>query len=325
MSITNAPVGRIDIETRGSVLIARLDGGPMAMFGEGTARDLLALLDRVEKDPSIHGVVFTGTHPTRFVGHADVRWLQEGGKSTPKLGRSAASAVVRTADFARRTPGMTTLASVTPLAGAIDLNRLHNTFLRMNTCGVIFIAALNGSALGLGSEFAQACDVRMMADGDFFIGQPEVLLGFNPGGGGTQRLTRLVGAHRALMIILEGKPLAPKDAQAIGYVDEVVPADELLERAIAKAAYLGSRPRGAIEAIKRSVYIGGSDTLPEGMHVENTEFLKVLPTADAQDLMLGYLAQIDRDGDLPFYDPPVLAETLRTGRFPLARKATIKG
>jgi enoyl-CoA hydratase/carnithine racemase len=228
--------------------------------------------------------------------------------------------VVRTADFARRTPGMSTLASVTPLEGAIELNRLHNTFLRMNTCGVIFIAALNGSAMGLGSEFALACDVRMMADGDFFIGQPEVLLGFNPGGGGTQRLTRLVGAHRALMIMLEGRPLPPQQALAVGYIDEVVPPEELLERAIAKAKYLGLRTRGAREAIKRSVYIGGSDTLEEGMHVENTEFLKVLPTQDAQELMLGYLAHTDSTGDLPFYNPATLAEALEKGRFPHPHK-----
>lgn len=316
MSITNAPVGRIDIETRGSVLIARLDGGPMAMFGEGTARDLLALLDRVEKDPSIHGVVFTGTHPTRFVGHADVRWLQEGGKSTPKLGRSAASAVVRTADFARRTPGMTTLASVTPLAGAIDLNRLHNTFLRMNTCGVIFIAALNGSALGLGSEFAQACDVRMMADGDFFIGQPEVLLGINPGGGGTQRLTRLVGTHRSLVAILEGKPFTPAQALAYGAVDEVVATDEVVERAVELAGYFGKRTKGAIQAIKRSVYFGGSMSLPEGLHVERTEFLGTDQSEEGQELMLRYLATTDATGELPLYDPDTYAQALELGQVP---------
>lgn len=315
MAITNAPVGRIDIETVGSVLIARLDGGPMGLFGEGTARDLLALIDRVEADKSVDAVVFTGTHPSRFVGHADVRWLQQGGQSTPKLHRTAASAVVRAADFARRSASMSALSSFTPLEGAVELNRLHNTFLRMNTSGVIFVAALNGSALGLGSEFAQACDLRIMAEGDFFIGQPEVLLGFNPGGGGTQRLTRLVGAHQALMIMLEGRPLSPQQALAVGYIDEVVAANTLLERAVARAKYLGSRPRGAREAIKRSVYIGGSKTLAEGMHTENTEFLKVLPTQDAQQLMLDYLSELERTGDLPLYNPETLTKTLDTGRF----------
>ena len=154
-----------------------------------------------------------------------------------------------------------------------------------------------------------------MANGDFFIGQPEVLLGFNPGGGGTQRLPRLIGAHRALMMMLEGRPASPQKALEIGLVDEVVPPDELLERAIALGEYLGSRPRGAIIAIKRSVYLGGSESLEEGMHVERTEFLKVLPTKEAQALMIEYMARTDRDGDLPLYNPATYDEVLKRGGF----------
>jgi enoyl-CoA hydratase len=324
MTKARVSVGRIEMERRGAVLIARLDGGPLGELGPDIAKGLIGLMDRVEADRSIKAVVLTGTHPGRFIGHAELRWLQEAGKETPLMSRGAASAVMRTAAVARKTPGLSAVAAMTPLDGAIQLDRLHDTFLRMNLCGAIFIAALNGSALGIGSELAQACDVRLMADGDFFIGQPEVLLGFNPGGGGTQRLPRLVGNHRALMIMLEGRPLPPKKALEIGYIDEVVPPAELLDRAIATGEYLGARSRDAIEAIKRSVYIGGSAPLQEGLRVESIEFLKVLPTRHAQELMLGYMERTDHNGDLPLYDAEVYAEALGRGHVPARNGADRK-
>ena len=319
MKMTPPMPGRLEVETRGSVLIARLDGGPQSLMGLNMALDLAALVDRLESDSTVKAVVLTGTHRGRFIGHADVRWLQEGGKSIPKVGRGMASAIARVAKTVRGIPPLAAAASITPLQGGMELDQLHDTFLRMNRCGVLFIAALNGSALGLGSELAQACDVRLMADGDFFIGQPEVLLGILPGGGGSQRLTRLVGAHRALMMMLEGRPVPPKKALEIGLVDEVVPADALLDRAVELAVYLGSRPRDAIAAIKRAVYLGGSMTLDEGLHLERTEFITIAPTDTAQSLMVGYLDRTERDGDLPLYEPAVYDQTLAEGRFPIQK------
>jgi hypothetical protein len=183
------------------------------------------------------------------------------------------------------------------------------------------VAALNGSTLGLGAEFAWACDLRVMADGDFFIGHPEVLLGINPGGGGTQRLTRLIGTHRSLVAILEGKPFTPAEALANGAVDELVPQEKVVARAVELAEYFGSRPKGAIAAIKRSVYFGGSMSLSEGLHVERTEFLIADQSKEAQDLMLGYLATTDATGALPLYNPDTYARALESGRVP-GRRAT---
>jgi enoyl-CoA hydratase/carnithine racemase len=320
MSKTPAMPGRVDVERCGSVLIARLDGGPHSLIGLRMVEQLAALMDRVESDASIDAVVFTGTHPRRFLGHADVRWLQEGGASIPKLGRKIASAVARVSKAIRGVPVVQSLARLTPLDGGMQLDMLHETFLRMNRCGVIFVAALNGSALGLGSEFAEACDLRIMADGDFFIGQPEVLLGINPGGGGTQRLTRLVGTHRALLLMLEGRPVPPRTALELGYVDEVVTPDVLLDRAIERARYFGLRPRSAREAIKRAAYFGGSATLEEGLHMERTEFIDISPSGTAQELMIEYLDRTDHDGDLPFYNPEILKETLERGSLPVQGK-----
>jgi enoyl-CoA hydratase/carnithine racemase len=160
-----------------------------------------------------------------------------------------------------------------------------------------------------------------MADGDFFIGQPEVLLGIMPGGGGTQRLTRLIGTHRSLVAILEGKPFTPAEALAIGAVDEVVPRDEVVTRATELGEHFGARSKGAVAAIKRAVYFGGSMSLTEGLHVERTEFLLADQSKDAQDVMVDYLAATDSTGELPLYDPDTYARALETGSLP-GRRST---
>jgi enoyl-CoA hydratase len=314
--------GHLEVEDREAVLIVRVDGGPHALFGLDIANQLEELVDRVEGDPSVHAVVLTGAHPERFVSHADVRWLQEGGAEVPALGRRGAAAVARVARIADRARVLLEpLVRRTPLWGAVQLDRMHATFLRMNASGTIFIAALNGSALGLGAELAWACDLRVMAEGDFFIGHPEVLLGINPGGGGTQRLTRLIGTHRSLVAILEGKPFTPAEALANGAVDEVVPRDDVLTRATELAEHFGSRPKGAVAAVKRAVYFGGSMSLSEGLHIERTEFLIADQSKDAQDLMLDYLASTEATGELPLYNPDTYARALESGRVP-GRRST---
>jgi enoyl-CoA hydratase/carnithine racemase len=243
-----------------------------------------------------------------------VRWLQEEGAAVPELGRRGASAVARIAHGAARVPEP--VVRRTPLRGAVQLDRLHATFMRMNASGVIFVAALNGSALGLGAEFAWACDLRVMADGEFFIGQPEILLGINPGGGGTQRLTRLIGTHRSLVAILEGKPFTPAQALANGAVDEVVAPDDVVARAIELAEHFGKRTKGATAAVKRSVYFGGSMSLSEGLHVERTEFLQTDQSDAGQELMLDYLATTEATGELPLYRQDTYAQALESGRVP---------
>ena len=306
----------LDIEDRGATLIVRVDGGRHSLFGIEIANELDELVDRVGRDPSVHAVVFTGTRPGRFVSHADVRWLQEGGAVKPKLGRRGASAALRVARGIDRVGIPGPVVDKTPLSGAGQLDRLHATFLKMNASGVIFVAALNGSALGLGAEFAWACDLRVMADGDFFIGQPEVLLGIMPGGGGSQRLTRLIGTHKSLVAILEGKPFTPAQALANGAVDDVVAPDEVVARATELAEYFGKRTKASVEGIKRAVYFGGSMSLADGLHVERTEFFPTDQSKDGQELMRQYLSDTDATGELPLYRPDTYAQALEAGRVP---------
>jgi enoyl-CoA hydratase/carnithine racemase len=288
-------------ELDGGVIVARFVGNDLGLFCREDAPELFELVERADRDPNIRAVVFTGSHPHRFISHADLQWLQEDGSVIPPVSRRITSAVMRIAHQFNRNKFTRWVASKTPLLGAVQLDHMHRTLVRMTTSSTIFVAALNGSALGMGAELSWACDLRLMAEGDFFIGHLEVLLGFPPGAGGTQRMPRLIGSHRALVAILEGKPFSAEDALAVGAIDEIVPADRLIARAVERARYLAARPTGAIAAIKRAVNVGGSLSMAEGLHLESAEFLSALPQRQAQEIMLRYLRDTTETGELPLY------------------------
>src|SRR6266700_6200861 len=107
--------GHIDVENHGAVLVARIDGGPHALFDAAIAKQLKVLVDRADRDPDIHAVVFTGTHPDRFLSHSDVRWLQESGTGFPPINTRFAKLAARTARLIDRLPGVRTLAGLTRL------------------------------------------------------------------------------------------------------------------------------------------------------------------------------------------------------------------
>jgi enoyl-CoA hydratase len=142
------------------------------------------------------------------------------------------------------------------------------------------IAAVNGYALGGGCEIALACDFRVAAE-DAKLGQPEVLLGIIPGGGGTQRLTRLVGPARAKDIAMSGRQVAADEAHRIGLVDRIVPKDRVLDEAL---EWAGSLARGAVLAqalAKRAIDEGLDGTLAVGIALEQELFAEVFATDDA--------------------------------------------
>ncbi len=143
------------------------------------------------------------------------------------------------------------------------------------------IAAVSGFALGGGCEVALACDIRIVSERAKF-GQPEILLGIIPGGGGTQRLARLVGPSRAKDIILSGRQVDAQEALRIGLADEVVASEALHDRAIERAAELA---RGAVAAqgLAKKAIDGGLDlSLADGLQLEQESFVEVFRTEDSQ-------------------------------------------
>jgi enoyl-CoA hydratase len=143
------------------------------------------------------------------------------------------------------------------------------------------IAAVSGVALGGGCELALACDFRIASTRARF-GQPEILLGIIPGGGGTQRLPRLIGPSRAKEMIFSGRQVGAEEALRIGLVDEVVEPDALHDRAIALAAELASGAVLAQGLTKRAIDRGLDITLGGGLDLEQQLFVEVFKSDDAR-------------------------------------------
>lgn len=150
------------------------------------------------------------------------------------------------------------------------------------------IAALNGHALGGGAELALACDIRIMAASASF-GFPEISLGLFPGAGGSQRLPRLVGAHRALVLMIEGEQLSSTAALEAGLVDRVVP-DEQFDTAVDDLARTyAAKPTATIGLLKKLVSDGAALPLEEALNLEFETVLKLIATGDAAEGLQAFL------------------------------------
>jgi len=133
------------------------------------------------------------------------------------------------------------------------------------------IAMINGFCLGGGMEFAMACDIRIAAD-SAKLGQPEINLGIIPGGGGTQRLTRLIGEGKAMELILTGDLIDANEARALGLVNEVVPLAQLQQRVMALASKIAEKSPVALRMAKESVKNASRMNLREGLERETDLF-----------------------------------------------------
>ena len=147
----------------------------------------------------------------------------------------------------------------------------------------VVVAAINGHCLGGGLEIALCCDFRVAAEGSYRIGLPEVTLGLLPGTGGTQRLPRLIGRQKALDFMLRGTTMAPQDALAAGIVDEVVPAGELLDKALERARAYATGPTFAIGRIKLAAVKGFGMRLDEGLALERKLLIELFKSEDAKE------------------------------------------
>jgi enoyl-CoA hydratase len=147
---------------------------------------------------------------------------------------------------------------------------------------------MNGDTMGGGFELSLSCDIRIAQRGDHRFGLPEVKLGILPGGSGTQRLSRLIGAGRAIEFILRSRVVRPEEALALGLVHEVV--DDALVRAKEVAHEMANFPPIAVARAKHAVYAGSDTHLAAGLDMESSAFLETMLSDDGLLAMKTYIS-----------------------------------
>jgi enoyl-CoA hydratase len=295
-------------ETRGRVLIIWLDHPPRNFMTTRMVAELDELTSALEDDQTIGAVVLTGAIEDVFITHFDVEEIVTGSERFgPTISSTQAGGSLRAIGALKAMPGASSLLERSPAAGLVTLQRIHDLFLRMTRLDKVFVAAINGLALGGGCELALACDIRIMARGDHRIGLPEMTLGIIPGAGGTQRLTRILGPAKALELMLEGRALTPSEAEEVGLVHRTVDPEQLLDESLAVAARMARRSPVAVAALKRAVYEGGSRPLEEGLHIERAGFLAASSTPAARRAMRIYADDVKRgDNSAPWQESAML-------------------
>lgn len=222
-------------------------------------RELVEALDALRGDAGVRVVVITGAGEKAFVAGADI------------------------GEFAQRTP----IQQREAMEGRRVFDELAG-FPRP------VIAAINGYALGGGCELALACDLRLAAR-SARLGQPEVNLGILPGGGGTQRLPRLVGHGAAMRLILTGELIDAEEAHRIGLVDEVVDDDALADRARELAASIARHSPVALTLIKQAVRAAAETPLQAGLALERELFITAFASEDRVEGVSAFLEKREPD------------------------------
>jgi enoyl-CoA hydratase/carnithine racemase len=171
------------------------------------------------------------------------------------------------------------------LEGDVDANMemirtSQAAFRQMAAADQVFIAHINGHALGGGLEITLACDIRLANTGNYKLGTPEVNLGLLPGNGGTQRLTRLLGPSRAMELLLTGRTFSPDDALAWGLVAALYEPEDAEAKLHEYAERFAAGPALALASIKRCVHDGGERTLAEGLALEADLVEKLFSSRD---------------------------------------------
>ena len=168
------------------------------------------------------------------------------------------------------------------------LGRRFELWDRIRKISKPMIAAVGGYCLGGGNELAMNCDIIIASETATF-GQPEVNVGIMPGAGGTQRLTRVVGKHKAMEMILTGKSISAEEAYRVGLVNHVVPPESLMDEAKKIAGEIASKPPISVRAAKEAILRAEDTTLEVGLEFERKTFYMLFATDDGKEGMRAFV------------------------------------
>jgi enoyl-CoA hydratase len=241
------------------VTVASYSNPSMNYFTIDAAAELAQLIEAWRADRSVRAIVLRGDgRGTGFITHFSVEQLSEIA-STPESAR----------------------------AGAEPSRGFHELLDGLTKLPQAVIVAMNGDTMGGGFELSLACDIRIGQSGDHRYGLPEARLGIMPGGGGTQRLTRLLGPG-AIEFVLRSRMVDPDEALRLGLVHEV--ADDAVARAVQIAEEIAALPATSIASMKAAVYRGLDTNLTSGLAIESGYFLETMLSDEGRERMAAYVS-----------------------------------
>jgi len=246
----------ISSEIDGAVAVVTIDHPPVNALSAPLLEELEEELERLDADDGVRAIVLRGAGERAFVAGADI-------SEFPAL-REAAS---------------------NESGSARGIQKLGA---RMDAARTPFVAAIHGFCLGGGLELAMCCDIRVAAE-DAQLGQPEIKLGLIPGGGGTQRLPRLVGLGRAMLLNMTGDFIDARTAYEWGLVERVVPKAELLETAVGIGRSISQRSPVAVSVLRELARTTRDLPLEEGLRREADGFRRCLASEDGAEGVAAFL------------------------------------
>ncbi len=251
------------IEDKGHYMICYLSNPPSHTLTSSGVAEVHKFLDLVEKNNDLRVLAFTGEGEDVFIKHYEVGELANSAEKNIESNQT------------QKDP--------------TELHAFHKMLLRLKNLDAIVIAGINGNTAGGGCEFSLGCDLRIMSEGEYFIGLPETSVGILPGGGGTQRLSRMIGSSRALDLILHAKLLSPAEAYNLGVINKLIPKDKFEEELDLYCQDLANRAPIALSQVKKIIHQGLEMPLEESLLLEQKAFDVTMNSKDAARAMRSLL------------------------------------